>query len=212
MFKRGIRLIGANQKYLFLGLALFLLGSLMGFLNANVIQDMARDLLEQLEQIAKKMEDSGSPLYVFWVIFQNNVMASLTMLGLGVFFGIFPIFALLSNGLLLGYMLKTMSLQGINPFSVLALGILPHGVIEIFAVIVAAAIGIKYGMYMIRIIFSMANSGGRSRVLDEFKESLHELPYIVGSIIVLLFLAAVIESTITPLLIQNFIDLGKINV
>lgn len=200
-----------NQKYLFLGLALFLLGSLLGYLNAELIQNMAKDLLEQLEKMAKRMEDHGSPLYTFWVIFQNNVIASLTMLGLGVFFGIFPIFALLSNGVLLGYMLKTMAIKGINPFSVLALGILPHGVIEIFAVIVAAAIGIKYGMYMIRIMLSMANSGVRSRVLDEFKESLHELPYIVGSVIILLFLAAIIESTITPFLIHTFIDLVKIN-
>ncbi len=200
-----------NQKYLFLGLALFLLGSLLGYLNAELIQNMAKDLLEQLEKIAKRMEDHGSPFYTFWVIFQNNVIASLTMLGLGVFFGIFPVFALLSNGVLLGYMLKTMAIKGINPLSILALGILPHGVIEIFAVIVAAAIGIKYGMYMIRIMLSMANSGVRSRVLDEFKESLHELPYIVGSVIVLLFLAAVIESTITPFLIHTFIDLGKID-
>lgn len=204
--------MAANQKYLFLGFALFLLGSLLGFLNANLIQDMARDLLKQLEEIAKRLEDNGSALNVFWVIFQNNVMASLTMLGLGVFFGIFPIFALVSNGVLLGFMLKTMATNGANPFSILAFGILPHGVIEIFAVIVAAAIGIKYGMFMFRIIFSMGSNGTRSRVLDEFKESLHELPYIVGSVIVLLFLAAVIESTITPLLIHNFIDLGKINV
>jgi len=126
------------------------------------------------------------------------------MLGLGVFFGVFPIFALTANGFLLGFMLKTFALKGVSPLPVLMVGILPHGVIEIFAVILAAGIGIKYGFFVFRMVGN-AFTGKRGSVIKEFQENLKDLPFIVVSVIFMLFIAAVIESTITPLLINIFI-------
>ena len=205
MWKRMARIITANSSYLLLGGLLFVGSALLGYLNSALIQETAEQLMEQLQKIADKIGNNGSPLYTFWVIFQNNVMASLSMLGLGVFFGLFPILALTSNGFLLGFMLKTFALKGVSPLPVLVVGILPHGIIEIFAVILAAAIGIKYGFYVIRMMVNMFLSERRRSIFKEFKDSLQDLPFIVVSLICMLFIAAVIESTITPLLIHIFI-------
>lgn len=204
MFRRLARIVRENSQYVLGGALLFIGGSLLGYLNSEAIQQTAQELLRQLEQIAEKIDDQGGGAFnIFWVIFQNNVLASLTMLGLGVFFGFFPIFALLSNGVLLGFMLKIFAIQGLNPLSVLFIGILPHGILELPAVILAASIGIKYGFTVIRIGFNMF-SNKRTAISREFMNSLRDLPFIVGAVIVMLFFAAIIESVVTPYLIHLF--------
>ena len=202
---RAMRIIKENARFLWLGLALLLLGSIIGYLNAEAIQSFAKDLLKELERIAQRIKENDSPLYTFWVIFQNNVMASLSMLGLGIFFGIYPALALFSNGILLGFILKSYALKGMNPISLFAVGILPHGVIELFAVILAAAIGMRYGVMIFKLLGYLFNKDKRTPILKEFGSSLQDLPYIVGTVIFLLFVAAVIESTLTPMLIQFFL-------
>jgi len=202
---KGVQIVKRNSKFILLGTGIFFISVLIGYLNAEEIQKMASELLKELENIARKINENNSPLYTFWVIFQNNVLASLSMLGLGIFLGFYPALALLSNGILLGFMLKLSALKGINPFSVFFLGILPHGIFELFAVIVAASIGMKYGILIVRMLGNLANNSRRTRLVDDFKTSLNELPYIVGAIVVLLLLAAVIESTVTPMLINSFL-------
>ena len=207
-----ILVVKANSRFLWLGTLIFIGSALLGYLNAESIQSIAEQLMKELERIAEQIQKNGSPLYTFWVIFQNNVLASLTMLGLGVFFGIYPMIALIANGVLLGFLLKVFAMKGINPIGILVFGILPHGVIEIFAVILAAAMGIKYGSLVFRLLGNLGSRERRSGILDEFKDSLRDLPLTVGAVVVLLFAAAVIESVVTPLLIQMFIgDVGQLN-
>lgn len=202
MFSRLAGIVKDNSQYVMFGALLFIGSSLLGYFNSEAIQQAAQDLLGQLEHIAEKIEkQGGGPLSVFWVIFQNNVLASLTMLGLGVFFGLFPIFAMLSNGVLLGFMLKIFATQGLNPIAVLVIGILPHGILELPAVILAASIGIKYGFFVVRMGFNMFTNK-RTEIFSEFKESLKDLPFIVAAVIALLFVAAIIESVVTPFLIH----------
>ncbi|RXT05326.1 stage II sporulation protein M [Ammoniphilus sp. CFH 90114] len=205
------QVIQNNSRFLWLGTLIFIGSALLGYLNAETIASMAQELMKELEKIAEKIQKNGSVFYTFWVIFQNNVVASLTMLGLGVFFGIYPTLALVANGVLLGFLLKMFALKGVNPLSILIVGILPHGVIEIFAVVLAAAFGIKYGTLVFRLLGNLGNTDRRRGILDDFKDSLKELPFTVGAIVVLLFIAAMIESTITPVLIQIFIgELGQL--
>ncbi|RKD22661.1 hypothetical protein BEP19_10415 [Ammoniphilus oxalaticus] len=203
MFTRLARIISANSKYIWLGTLLFVGGSLLGYFNATLMEQVAKELMQQLEKIGDKIgEQGGGPLSMFWVIFQNNVLASLTMLGLGIFFCVFPVFALISNGILLGFMLKAFSMKGLNPLLILVVGILPHGIVELFAVILAAGLGIKYGTFVIR-MFGNLFSNKRAGILTEFKENLEDLPFIVVSLIAMLFVAAVIESVVTPFLIYS---------
>jgi stage II sporulation protein M len=204
-FRRGMSIIRANSKFLMIGLGIFLVSILLGYLNADSIQKVAAELLRELDRIARKIGQHGTPLYTFWVIFENNVLAAMSMIGLGVFLGIYPILALTSNGILLGFMLKTFALKGLNPIMVLLLGILPHGIVEISAVILAASIGIKFGVFIFRLFGHVLSGRSGGTIVEEFKQGLNELPYIVGSVVVLLFLAAIIESTVTPYLIHLFL-------
>ncbi|WP_134704814.1 stage II sporulation protein M [Ammoniphilus sp. YIM 78166] len=198
-------IVKANSRFLWLGTLIFVGSALLGYLNAEGIQAIAEQFMKELERIAEKIQKNGSVFYTFWVIFQNNVLASLTMLGLGVFFGIYPFMALVTNGVLLGFLLKVFAMKGVNPIGILVFGILPHGIIEIFAVIMAAAIGIKYGSLVFRLLGNLGSQDRRSGILEEFKANLRDLPVTVGAVVVLLFIAAIVESAITPVLIQMFI-------
>lgn len=203
MVKRVGEIVHYNRKYLLLGFLLLLLGSLLGFLNAEGLKDMANQLLKELGRIAEDIQEKESPLYTFWIIFQNNVVSSLSMLGLGVFFGIYPVFGLFANGVLLGFMLKMYALNGINPLKILVYGILPHGVIELSAVIFATSIGIRYGVLTFKLAKSLFNRERRSVITKEYTRNLRYLPVSVGVIIVLLLIAALIETTVTPVILQT---------
>jgi stage II sporulation protein M len=200
-----MRIIKENARFIWLGFALMLLGAIIGYVNAETIQSFAKDLLKELERIAERIKENDSPLYTFWVIFENNVMASLSMLGLGIFFGIYPALALFSNGILLGFILKSYALKGMSPISLFVVGILPHGAIELFAVILAAGMGMRYGVTVFKLLGYVFNMDQRTSILKEFGTSLQDLPYLVGTVVLLLFIAAVIESTLTPMLIQLFL-------
>lgn len=75
---------------------------------------------------------------------------------------------------------------------------------ELSAIIFASAIGIKLGVLTYDWIVSWFVKERRAGAKARFGEMLRDLPLIIGTIVVMLFLAAIIESTVTPLLIQNF--------
>ena len=75
-------------------------------------------------------------------IISNNLLASVEIVIFGVFFGIFPIFALAMNGLVLGYVYFYVSVTPLRFFSV----ILPHGLIELSALMIAITCGLRLGI------------------------------------------------------------------
>jgi stage II sporulation protein M len=199
------RIIGQNKKYLLFGLALLIFGALIGYMNAGSIQQMAQSLLKELDRVAQKIQQHHSVFYTFWTIFENNLLAAISMIGLGVFFGIYPAFALLSNGILLGFILKVSVVKGFSPFLILLVGILPHGIVELTAIILAAAIGMKYGALFFRMFMHLLGRQRNRSIMKEFTASLNELSTSVGIIIILLLVAAVLESTLTPVLIHAYL-------
>jgi stage II sporulation protein M len=199
------RIIGLNKKYLIFGIGLLVLGALIGYLNADSIQQMAQTLLKELDRVAQKIQQHHSVFYTFWTIFENNLLAAISMIGLGVFFGIYPAFALLSNGILLGFILKISVVKGFSPFSVLLVGILPHGIVELAAIIFAAAIGMKYGALFFRMFTYLLGRQKNRSLMKEFVASLNDLSTSVSIIVILLLIAAVLESTVTPVLIHTYL-------
>jgi len=193
-----------NRKYVYAAGLLLLIGALLGFVQAEAIQAIAQQMLAQLQEIVEKIrEDGGDVSSTFWTIFWNNLRSSLTMMGLGLFFAIMPIFGLLSNGMLLGFILAKMAAAGINPWMVLIVGILPHGILELPAVVFAAALGIRLGLLAIRSIGLLFGSREPEEIREEWRTAFRQLPLAVLSIAILLFVAAGIESVITPQLIKG---------
>ncbi|WP_027415378.1 stage II sporulation protein M [Aneurinibacillus terranovensis] len=204
MLKRLGGIIKENKGYIGLGAALMLLGVLVGYFNAPLIKSVIRALFQGLDRIARDINSVNNPLYTFWIIFKNNVLAAASMVGLGIFFiGIYPIIGLVMNGIILGFLLKMYQMDGVNPLELFAVGILPHGILELTAIIFAASIGIKFGVVVFQWFAGLFVPSNRAVVSTRFHDMLKDLPIIISTVVVMLFLAAIIESTITPLLLHG---------
>lgn len=205
MVRRLGSIVRENKRYVWIAAVLMLLGIVLGYTNAETIKQLVKQMMESIERIARDIGAANSPLYTFWVIFENNVMAAFSMIGLGIFFfGLYPAMGLITNGLLLGFLLKMYAISGISPLKIFLTGILPHGILELSAIIFASAIGIRLGVLTYDWLVSLFVKERRDTTKANFSKLLRDLPLIVGSVVVMLFLAAVIESTITPMLIQSF--------
>ncbi|MBO8165310.1 MAG: stage II sporulation protein M [Brevibacillus sp.] len=192
-----------NRWYFVAGCLLMLGGALVGFFQAERIQDLAQSMLAELEKIVKTIQEDNTTANVFWLIFKNNVTSSVLMMVLGLLFAVFPISGLVSNGVLLGYILETMSARGINWLQVFVIGILPHGIFELPAVIFAASLGIRYGILVFRTIGAVWRTDRKQRVKQDWQRIIRQFPAALFTVIGLLLVAAIVESVITPILIQN---------
>ncbi|MFY0546421.1 stage II sporulation protein M [Brevibacillus sp. H7] len=200
-----LRQLWSDNKGYFLAAGLLLLGgATIGFFQADMVETLAKQMLAQIKEIVDRIkENGGSVAATFWAIFKNNVISSLMMMALGVFFAVFPIVGLLSNGVLLGFIMAKISAAGVNPLLVFAVGILPHGIFELPAVVFASAVGIRLGMLSFRSIGALLRINRAELVKNEWHAALKQFPAAVLTVVVLLFIAAFVESVVTPLLLQN---------
>jgi stage II sporulation protein M len=127
-------------------------------------------------------------------IFKNNAINSLLALVLGIGLGFVPFFLVAVNGLFLGMVAETFSTEKGIVFVLAA--ILPHGIIELPMVLLSAAIGIRLGYEMYRFL-----KGERTDLKLEFKKGLR---FYLVRVAPLLFVAAIIESYVTPVVAGYF--------
>lgn len=85
---------------------------------------------------------------LFFAILLQNVTTSFLILFSGVLIGIVPIFSMGSNGFILGVMYRHAA--EVSGYSKAALKMLPHGVIEIPALLIAASYGLWLGVSVVR--------------------------------------------------------------
>lgn len=157
--------------------------------------------LEGLGQLVDMVEQTSNPtLFMMIVIFLNNAIKSILIMYLGAFYGIIPFFFLITNGMIIGYLLE---ITAKNPdalpvWEVIVKGLLPHGIIEIPAIIFACAYGLKFGALVFRasgsLVLARGKLGGIGREIEHF--AIRTVPMIV-ILTVALLIAAVIESTFT---------------
>ncbi len=200
-----LRQLWSDNKVYFLAAGLLLLGgAVVGFFQADMVETLAKQMMAQIQEIVQRIKDNGgSAAATFWAIFTNNVISSLMMMALGLFFAFFPVVGLLSNGVLLGFIMAKISAAGINPFLLFAVGILPHGIFELPAVVFAAAVGIRLGILSIRSIGALLRLSRADTVKNDWYVVLKQFPAAVLTVVGLLFIAAIVESVITPLLLQG---------
>lgn len=185
----------ASKHYIIAALMVFLAGWLLG-VNDSGLSSFLQGSSDSLKDIAGKIANSAHPqLYLFLFIFLNNAIKAILFIYLGAFLGLWPLSVLLINGMMLGYALTTHP-SG-SPVLLFMKGIMPHGILELPAIIVACAYGIRFGGVLIKSFFMLLSpqrrAGAKSEVIHFLKMT---LPLVVILTIVL-FIAAVIESTIT---------------
>jgi len=133
-----------------------------------------------------------APIFIMLGIFLNNAFVSLLFLVLGLAFGVLPILFVAFNGYVVGVISHFVVQEKGLLFILLAL--LPHGIVELPMVFLSAGIGLRLGHQ----VFS-ALIGRPTEIKKEFKEGLR---FYFHWIMPLLFLAAVVEAFITPLIIN----------
>ncbi|WP_400164623.1 stage II sporulation protein M [Brevibacillus sp. TJ4] len=205
--RNQISTIWADNKYFFLTAGLlFFGGMLLGFYQAETLKVLADQLFGQLEEVVERIrENGGGTAATFWAIYSNNVLSALMMMAMGLFFGLFPIIGMVTNGLLVGYIFATYSANGINPWLVFAAGILPHGIFELTAIFLAAGFGLRLGSLTLRSIGLLFQPGKAGIVKNAWYDTLKQFPAAVLLVVVMLFVAGVVESTITPAILHGLL-------
>jgi stage II sporulation protein M len=177
----------------------FVMGAILG----GLVFFAYPNLLEKIIGVFDEKFGQNPPLDFNLVIgiFLNNLQASAIALFGGLLIGLGPFIVVVTNGFLLGYLLFAIIMispsQPLESLTVLAAGILPHGIFEIPAFLLAAGLGLKLGIEWLK----KENYGQRLKVLGHnFKYAL-----VVGvpAVTIILFIAALVEVYVTGNLINS---------
>jgi stage II sporulation protein M len=127
---------------------------------------------------------------LFAFIAVNNIGKSFLFMAGGIIGGVLPLFFVIFNGFFIGYI--AYSLGSIFGITYIIAGLTPHGIFEIPAIVFAMAIGMNLGYA------AMNALRGEGSI---WKEARLALGLFLTRITPILLFAAVIEVTITPLLL-----------
>ena len=173
-----------------LTLTIFTASAIAGYAVGGTV---APQLLEILQETFGGIAEMP-PLILLAIIFLNNAVKSLAALILGLFFGIPSVLFIILNGAIIGIVAYEVSTIHGLPFVLAAL--IPHGIFELPAVLLSAAIGIKLGAKVLNRL------KGETGLKGEFRSGVR---FFATRIIPLLIIAAVIEVFVTPLVIYRLL-------
>ncbi|HDN81460.1 MAG TPA: stage II sporulation protein M [Methanomicrobia archaeon] len=195
-----MELLKRNKGFILVGVILFVIGGIAGYtvyLNnpdlANLEGSSIFSGLGQKISFFQNLNILGKIIFIFL----NNLLVALISVFLGAILGLFPIFIALMNGFVVGIVAgKVLESNGIG---YLLVGLVPHGIFEIPAILIAIGLGLKFGYLIISTIISILL--GKSTKDNEFKLFIRELKPAFKIILILLCIGAFVEILITPLLI-----------
>jgi stage II sporulation protein M len=189
------------NNYFIAAALVFTAGIVLGYGYSERFEAVLQSQIEGLRELARSIQAKDhSMLWLFGFIFLNNALKSILIIFAGIFFGLLPIGFLLINGMVIGYLAELQADAGL--MGVFLKGILPHGIIEIPAIIVASAYGMKLGSIMGKGLLRLLSSSGRSVFAADLERFIKLTVPLIGLLVASLLVAAIIESTITPLLIR----------
>lgn len=194
--KQGLLLAWSETKrYYIISLMLFFAGFFIG-MTPDAPTEWLREQIAAVGNVAEELMSTDRPEWqLFWFILWNNVSKALMAMALGLLGGIFPILMLVMNGMVLGFLLGELSSAGANMWDVVVKSLLPHGVVELAAIFLACAFGIRFGFGLFRGI--VGSLFGRETPWHSFKRTaIGAIPAAIV-VVVLLLIAAIIESTLT---------------
>ncbi len=172
--------IRETVKFVFFALIIYLIGFIFGFINFSI--DLANP--EDRTVIKGEIKNEVS----FFKILTQNLKVIMTTLSGGLLFGSMSIIALFLNGFVNGVVLES-CLSTTNPSNALKL-LIPHGIFEIPAIIIAGAAGLKIPYEIIRYL-----AGKKEQILT--KEDVKEYLTLALISIILIVIAAWIEANVT---------------
>ncbi len=181
------------RKYILVVIVVFTFFLIIGVLVSITNPEKSANYIELFKQTFGWITQLD-PFQRMLEIFKNNAFNSLVALVLGIGFGFVPFFLIAVNGLFLGMVAEVSSTEKGILFVLAA--VLPHGIIELPMVLLSAAIGLRLGYEMYRVL-----RGERTNLKQEFLQGLW---FYMLRIAPLLFVAAFIESYVTPVIAGYF--------
>lgn len=189
-YKKILKSIDIFTNRLVFVTLLFFFSTFVGFYTAQTNPIWTQDVVKLLsENFTGLLDKSNFELCLH--IFFNNLSVSVMIISLFFLFGIAPVAALLSNGVMIGVVISY-SLTKLSGASIF-LALIPHGIFEIPAFFLAAGLSLHLS----------------SRFLDylrkkrrTFKKDIQfALRIILFIITPLLLIASIIETFLTPILV-----------
>lgn len=188
--KDDLAYLRSISSFIALSGLIFALTSVLGYWTAGVNPELASQWKAELDALKWILEQP--PLTIMIIIFLKNLLASGMAMLLGLGLGLVPLLVVTSNGFLLGIVGYSAVQQGGPIF--LAAGILPHGIFELPAVLLSIAIGFRLG-YLLALTLAREN-------VDLSGETRIAVRFLWRYITPMLFLAAAVETFITPIAIS----------
>ena len=180
------------------GIAFFLVCIISYFLlksYPNLVMNIMQMFMDSVE--SSGIVNEQNEISVFMLIF-NNIRASFVSVVLGIVpFLFLPLFSLLVNAALIGALFAMITIGG-GSFSFVFAGLLPHGIFEIPALIIALALGIYLCKELVMKFMEKRKHERFGNVVKDITR------FFICTIIPLMFLAGFMETYITPLIISLF--------
>lgn len=188
--RTNIEYLKSSWKYIYIITGIFMLSLIAGLLVSLKDLGLSENYLEILKNSLGWIKDL-SPISIIMVIFLNNAVKCLFSIVLGAGLGIIPIIFVGGNGIILGLIANEVSKEKGIIFVLAAL--VPHGIIEIPMVLISAGLGLRLGFFMYMSL--------KGKKLDMRYELLESLRLYMRIIMPLLFVSALIETFVTPLIV-----------
>ncbi len=166
----------------------FLLSGVFGYFYTMTYPENASTLIDIISEAFRPIMEMSSPQIALYIFFHNTLLSLVAML-LGVALGIVPILFAASNGALLGILAAVVRER--LGWAAFVIGVLPHGVLEVPAMILSIAVGIKFGHETLNAAL------GRNDKKKLKIELLEGLRFFAAVVVPLLAVAAAIEAFIT---------------
>jgi stage II sporulation protein M len=187
-----------NKRWVRLILKLFFLGVLFGSVAAFIYPELMTSILEAF---AERFGDNPSldANLASQIFLQNITVALMAWLG-GILLGILPMLIVLVNGVILGYVItfviRASTSVGHDVLFLIA-GLLPHGILELPAFLLASVLGLSLGLTWLR-------ADARGQRFAVLKQTFFTTVGYFFYIILALILAAIIEVFVSGQLVSKF--------
>lgn len=166
----------------------------IGFIAVGFIipSETTEQIIQEL-QAAVELLESLSPVALMMVIFINNAVKCLFVILLGILVGLPPAIFICYNALMIGMLVAALGPE--LGYGIVVASLLPHGIIEIPALVFSAALGLSIGAEVWKFIIRQ-----KSQVKNQLKFS---LVFYIRWLLLALLVAAIIEVFVTPLIISS---------
>jgi stage II sporulation protein M len=181
------------RKWLFISTGLFIFGLLLGFLVPTEGTGLFLEEAAALDEIAGIIAPLPQ-IAVFVFILLKNISVIVLSFVMSPLLCIVPIVTLVVNGGVIGLVSAVIIEEESLPF--LLTGLLPHGILELPALIMGEAVALSFGIAVLRGIFGKDK---RDTITSSLKNNLKYLAISAG----LFLAAAIIETFVTPALLDH---------